>query len=300
MKIFIDTAEITEIKEAVSWGIVDGVTTNPSLIKKAFDKRGGNITLEGYIKEIIKIIPGPVSLEVLGGTAKDMIKQGKILFKKFSPYGEVAVKIPINPSMNENDGMDFDGLKATKNLSKTEIPVNVTLIMTAEQALLAAKAGAKYVSPFAGRIDDYIRKKLGMKVGVDFQKGDYFNYNLFSTIRKNKIDENINKKHRSTSKRYQRNEIRNLNEFVMDEGISSGVDLIKRIIHIYNNYSILTEVIAASIRNKRQAREVAEAGAHIATIPFNVLKEMIRHYKTIEGMRKFTADIVPEYERIFQ
>ena len=202
--------------------------------------------------------------------------------------------------MKENDGMDFEGLKAIKNLSKNEIPVNVTLIMTVEQALLAAKAGAKYVSPFAGRIDDYIREELGMKHEVDFQKGDYFNYNLFSYIRKNKINENINKKCESISKIYRRKEIRDLVDFGRDKGISSGVDLIKRIIHIYNNYNILTEVIAASIRNQRQAREVAEAGAHIATLPFNVLKEMSRHYKTIEGMRKFTADIVPKYKRIFE
>jgi transaldolase len=300
MKIFIDTAEIEEIKEAVSWGIVDGVTTNPSLIKKAFDKRSGKASLEGYIKEIIKIVPGPVSLEVLGGTTKEMIKQGKLIFEKFSSYGEVAVKIPINPSMNENDGMDFDGLKAIKNLSKNEIPVNVTLIMTAEQALLAAKAGAKYVSPFAGRIDDYIQEKIGMKHGVDFQKSDYFNHSLISYIRKNTIDENINKNHESISKIYKRKEIRDLDEFGRDKGVCSGVDLITRIIHIYNNYNIRTEVIAASIRNKRQAREVAEAGAHIATLPFNVIKEMSRHYKTIEGMRKFTADIVPKYERIFE
>jgi len=130
MKIFLDTAELDEIRQAVSWGIIDGVTTNPSLIKKAVDRRNGKISMEDYIKGIVKITPGPVSLEVIGQTAEEMIKQGRILHEKFSQFGEVAIKIPINPSLKEGDQLDFEGLKAVRQLSMEGIQVNVTLIMT--------------------------------------------------------------------------------------------------------------------------------------------------------------------------
>ena len=167
MKIFIDTADIDEIRMATSWGIVDGATTNPSLIKKAVDKRG-KITMDDYIEEIVKIVPGPVSLEVIALKEKEMIQQARLLYKKFSPYGDIAIKIPINTYMAE--GMDeFEGLRTIKTLSGEGIPTNVTLIMNAEQALLAAKAGASYVSPFVGRIDDYVRTNMGMKRGVHFK-----------------------------------------------------------------------------------------------------------------------------------
>jgi transaldolase len=299
MKIFVDTAEIEEIKQAISWGVVDGVTTNPSLIKKAVDRRGGKVTMEEYIKGIVKIVPGPVSLEVLGGTAEDMIAQGRLLQKKFSSHGEVAVKIPVNPSMQEDDGLGFDGLKAIRQLSKGGIPINVTLIMTPEQALLAAKAGAAYASPFAGRIDDYIRVKLGMKRGADFGKGDYFDYDLLKKTRDRKIDENISG-FSSVSQVYQSGEVRSLSESGQDNGVLSGVDLVAKILRIYRNYGFRTEVIAASIRNPRQAREMAELGAHIATLPFDVIRGMVKHYKTVEGMRNFTADVVPQYRNIFE
>jgi transaldolase len=276
MKIFVDTAEIDEVKTAISWGVVDGVTTNPSLIKKAVDKRQGKVTMAEYIEEIVKITPGPVSLEVLGGKANEMIKQGRLLYKKFSPYGNVAIKIPVNPSLQENDDLEFDGLKAIKHLSNEGIPINVTLIMTPEQALLAAKAGAAYASPFAGRIDDYIRTKMGLKLGTDFQKDSYFSLDL---VRKfcDKKDAEIGQ----------------------DNGVWSGVNLVARIMKIYQNYGFKTEVIAASIRNPRQAREVAELGVHIATLPFEVIQGMVTHVKTSEGMRSFTADIVPSYRDLF-
>jgi len=276
MKIFVDTAEIEEIKTAISWGIVDGVTTNPSLIKKAVDKRQGKVTMAEYIMEIVKITPGPVSLEVLGGTSDEMITQGRLLYKKFSPYGNVAIKIPVNPSLQENDGLEFDGLKAIKHLSNEGIPVNVTLIMTPEQALLAAKAGAAYASPFAGRIDDYIRIKMGLKLGTDFQKDSYFDSELVRKVCEKKTV-----------------------EMGQDNGVLSGVDLVARILRIYQNYGFKTEVIAASIRNPRQAREVAELGVHIATLPFEVIQGMVTHVKTIEGTRSFTADIVPPYRDLF-
>lgn len=299
VKIFIDTAELDEIKQAISWGVVDGVTTNPSLIKKAVDKRRGKVTMEEYIKEIVKISPGPVSLEVLGGTAKDMTTQGRLLYKEFSPYGEVAIKIPVNPSIAEDDGLEFDGLQAIRHLSSEGIPINVTLIMTPEQALLAAKAGGAYASPFAGRIDDYIRSNLGMNRGKDFEKSDYFDSALLRKSRDRKLGEIVDESD-SVSEAYRTESARSLAEEGVDNGILSGVDLVARILRIYRCYDYRTEVIAASIRNPRQAREVAELGVHIATLPFDVIKEMIAHYKTFEGMKSFTADIVPQYRRIFE
>ena len=276
MKIFVDTAEIEEIKTAVSWGIVDGVTTNPSLIKKAVDKRQGKVTMAEYIEEIVRVTPGPVSLEVLGGAADEMVAQGKLLYKRFSPHGNVAIKVPVNPSLQESDGNQFDGLKATKQLSGSGIPVNVTLVMSPEQELLAAKAGASYASPFAGRIDDYIRTKMGLKMGTDFKKDSYF------------------KAYPSTEDHENENQ-----ELRQDNGVWSGVDLVARILKIYRNYGYKTEVIAASIRNPRQAREVAELGVHIATLPFDVIQGMVAHAKTFEGMRSFTSDIVPPYRDLF-
>jgi len=129
LKIFIDSADIDEIKQACEWGIIDGATTNPSLIKKAVDKRGGKVTMEEYIREILKVVPGPVSLEVIAVRSDEMVKQAKLLYEKFSPYGEVVIKIPVNPSLGD-DGLDFDGLKAIRRISKEGIPVNCTLVMT--------------------------------------------------------------------------------------------------------------------------------------------------------------------------
>jgi transaldolase len=299
MKIFIDTAELAEIKQAIFWGVVDGATTNPSLIKKAVDKRQGKVTMEEYIKEIVKIVPGPVSLEVLGGTAENMIRQGRLLYETFSQYGEVAIKIPVNPSIKQDDGLEFDGLKAIKQLSSEAIPINVTLIMTPEQALLAAKAGAAYASPFAGRIDDYVRSRIGMKLGVDFEKSSYFDFGLTGKIVERKINDNIDSSS-SMLEACNNKEIQKLMATGQDNGVLSGVDLVARILQIYRCYGFKTEVIAASIRNPRQAREVAELGVHIATLPFDVIQGMVSHYKTFEGMKSFTADIVPQYRDLFE
>ncbi|MEM2341307.1 MAG: transaldolase family protein [Candidatus Bathyarchaeia archaeon] len=298
MKIFIDSAEIEEIKRACEWGIIDGATTNPSLIKKAVDKRHGKITMEDYIKEILRTVPGPVSLEVIAVKADEMVEQAKLLYEKFSPYGEVVIKIPVNPSLGD-DGLDFDGLRAIKQLSKQGIPVNCTLVMTPEQALLAAKAGATYVSPFAGRIDDYIRTKMGMRIGVDFKKGDYFDYDLICKIRDLKLNETI-LGHKSISETYKNQDVMSIIHTSQDNGIISGVDLVAKIVKIYRNYGYKTQVIASSIRNARQVREIAEVGVDIATLPFEVILEMVRHYKTLEGMRDFMADVVPQYEEIFK
>jgi len=272
MKIFIDTAKIKEIEEAFSWGIIDGVTTNPSLIKSAVDElksKGEKIDIENYIKKILEVANGyPVSLEVIGTKYDEMYKEAKILYEKFNKIANnVVIKIPVNPSLEEKS--DYDGLKTIYKLSKDGIPVNVTLIMKVEQAILAAKAGARYVSPFAGRIDDYLRsEKIGWK---DFKKDAY----------------------------YPENGMEFKEEIINDEGIISGVDLVRKIVEVFRNYKFKTEIIAASIRNSRQVREIAQTGAHIATIPFYVLSEMLVHYKTAEGMRKFVADVVPEYKEIF-
>ena len=163
-----------EIKKVNSYGILEGVTTNPSLIKKA-SKKHKIKNFDKYIKKILKLCKGkPVSLEVIGTDYKQMVKEGKILFKKFNKVaGNVVVKIPVNPCIEEDCIRGSDGLKAIKELSKSGIPINCTLIFTPEQALLAAKAGAKIVSPFVGRIDDYIRDMNKIK----YNKSDYFPMN---------------------------------------------------------------------------------------------------------------------------
>ncbi|MEM2941490.1 MAG: transaldolase family protein [Thermoproteota archaeon] len=295
MKIFIDTADIDEIREACSWGILDGATTNPTLIKQAVERRKGKISMEDYIKEVVNTVPGPVSLEVIALKADEMVEQARLLHRKFSSYGQVVVKIPVNPSIG-GDNLDFDGLKAIRRLSQEKIPTNATLVMTPEQALLAAKAGATYVSPFAGRIDDYIRTMLG----VGFKKEDYFDHCLLRKMVDEKLREELKKSENSISELYSNNSLRKLSATGQDNGVLSGVDLVGSIMTIYRNYDYKTQVIAASIRNARQVREVAEIGVHIATLPFYVIKEMIHHPKTLEGIRKFREDVVPPYEQIFR
>jgi transaldolase len=298
MKIFIDSADIDEIKMACSWGIIDGATTNPSLIKRAVDSRRGQITMEAYITEILQTVPGSVSLEVIALTAREMVDQAKTLYTRFSPHGDVAIKIPITPCMEDGRNR-FDGLKAIKQLSEANIPTNATLIMTPEQALLAAKAGATYVSPFAGRIDDYIRLKLGMQRGVDFQKSDYLDTGQVKQILAQDVRERLGRK-THPPRLHQLQTLRDVLEAGQDNGVYSGVDLVRRILTIFRNYGYQAEVIAASIRNARQVREVAELGVHIATLPLTVLTEMIQHAKTVEGIKSFTADIVPVYEELFE
>lgn len=303
MKIFVDTAKLGEIKEACGWGIIDGVTTNPSLIKRAVDEvkgEGKEINMETYVWEICKTAGKgrPVSLEVISLTIKEMVEEGELLYSKFNPAAEnVVIKIPINTCIDESEGTDYEGLKTIKKLSQEGIPINVTLIMTPEQALLAAKAGARYASPFAGRIDDYIRKKLG----IEFAKGDYFDFDLMEKIGKQRLDKHLkNSGGEPVGSLYHDQETKNSIGFGKDNGIESGVDLVKSIMKIYRNYEIKTEVIAASIRNARQIRQMAEAGAHIATIPFPVIRGMLKHPKTVEGIKSFSADVVPEYRELFQ
>lgn len=271
MKIFIDSADLDEIRQGYAWGVCDGVTTNPSLMKKAVDKRaqaGEKIDLKRYLTQLLKIAKGtPVSLEVTESTAEDMYKEAVKLYKLFNPVANnVVIKIPVNPAFGENDKTQFDGIEVIRKLSKHKIPVNCTLVFTPEQALLAAKAGAAFVSPFAGRIDDDLRKKHDM----DFDKTDY--YPLEGTI-----DDD---------------------ELWHDNGIVSGVDLVSQCVEILEHYEFKTQVLAASLRNTRQVRECALVGAHVATLPFSVIEDMLKHHKTFEGMKAFTKDIVKEYQEL--
>jgi len=302
MKIFVDTAKLNEIEEACSWGIVDGVTTNPSLIKRAVDAirtSGKPIDMEEYIGKICKTVGEgkPVSLEVISLTSEKMAKEAKLLYEKFNPLAQnVVIKIPINTRTDGGKTTNYEGLKAITQLSKEGIPVNVTLVMNVGQAILAAKAGARYVSPFAGRVDDYIRKGLG----VGFQKGDYFDFQLVERVTSKKLDQKIGDGvDKSLATIYLDEDTKKAVSLGQDDGLYSGVELVEAIVKIFRNYGIKTEVIAASIRNPREVREVAEAGADIATIPFKVLEEMLQHPKTIEGIQRFSEDVVSEYRELF-
>lgn len=276
MKIFVDSADLEEIRKAESYGLCDGVTTNPSLIKKAVERakgEGKDIDMEDHIRMICETVGkgGSVSLEVVSLMSEDMVKEAEKLHQKFNPVaGNVAIKIPVSTSRSEKED-HYEGLKAMKVLSSKGIPVNATLIFTPEQALLAARAGASFVSPFAGRVDDYIREKMGGEMGKDFGKQDYFPPEGTGS--------GDGKGH--------------------DQGILSGVHLVEKIMKVFGKYGFDTEVIAASLRNYRQVREVAELGVHIATVPFPVLEEMIKHPKTFEGVVSFSEDVVPEYKKLF-
>lgn len=212
MKIFLDTANVEHIKEANSWGVVDGVTTNPTLIAK----EGRNF--EEVVKEICEIVDGPISAEVVSEDAEGMVKEARDLARI---HDNIVIKIPMTP----------EGLKATKALGKEGIKTNVTLVFSSNQALLAAKAGATYVSPFIGRLDD--QGQVGMEV-------------------------------------------------------------IREAVVIFENYDFKTEIIVASVRHPIHVLEAAMAGAHIATVPYDVLKKMTRHTLTDVGIRKFLED----YEKI--
>jgi transaldolase len=165
MKIFVDTADLNEIRELASWGILDGVTTNPTLVAKT------GLSFNQIINEIFKLVDGPISLEVVSEKADDMVKEAKQLVKKVNPKYQknVAIKIPMTP----------EGLKAVKILSKEKIKTNVTLIFSANQALLAAKAGATYVSPFIGRLDDIGQE--GMQIIEEIME-IFYNYDIETEV----------------------------------------------------------------------------------------------------------------------
>lgn len=270
MKLFIDSASLDDIEKAYSMGVIDGVTTNPSLIKQALDdlkKRKKKLDISTYINELLATAKGtPVSLEVTKSDAEGMIQEGMSLYRKFNPIANnVVIKIPINTSLT-GKAKNTEGLKAIKSLAQARVPINVTLIFTPEQALMAAKAGAKYVSLFIGRVDDYIRSLHG----IGFDKQDYF---PAEGIKKGELH-------------------------VQDNGIVSGIDLLGKTAHIFRTYGLKSEIIAASIRNSRQLRECAISGAHIATAPLEVIQNSLTHIKTIEGFKKFSEDVPNDYAKL--
>lgn len=208
MKFFIDTADVNQIKEAAELGILDGVTTNPSLVAQ---------TGKSYfqlLEEICAIVDGPVSAEVTATDKDGMLAEGR---KLAAIHPNIVVKLPTTS----------EGLKTCVALSRDNIPVNMTLCFSANQALLVAKAGAAFVSPFVGRLDD------------------------ISHI---------------------------------------GMDLIRQIVEIYDNYSFGTEILVASVRNPIHVLEAAQAGADVCTMPLSVINQLLKHPLTDIGLEKFLAD----------
>jgi transaldolase len=208
MKIFLDTAELDEIRVAQRWGVLDGVTTNPSL----FAKVGGSY--DDVLKEICKITPGPVSAEVVADHVGSMVDEGR-------HFARLAPNIVVKVAMSE------EGLEAIARLTSEGIRTNCTLIFSANQGLLAAKAGASLLSPFVGRLDD-------------------------------------------------------INEH--------GMDVVRDLVAMVGIHGLDAEVLAASIRHPRHVTEAALAGAHIATVPLKVVRQMIHHPLTDAGILKFRAD----------
>jgi transaldolase len=215
MKIFIDTAEVGEIREAASWGVLDGVTTNPSLVARSGRPH------EEVLREICSLVDGPVSAEVVSTDAPGMVEEGERLARI---HENIVVKCPMIP----------EGLKATRILTGRGHRVNVTLVFSPAQALLAAKAGAAYISPFVGRLDD---------VGHD------------------------------------------------------GMELVAQILEILGNYTFPAEVLVASVRSPVHFVRAAQMGAHVATCPFAVIQQLVKHPLTDVGLEKFLADWRKSRER---
>jgi transaldolase len=215
MKFFIDSANLNEIREAASWGAIDGVTTNPTLMAKE-----GKVDFREHIYTICTLVNGPVSAEVVSTDSDGMVREAREL----APiHPNVMVKIPVTT----------DGLKAIRMLSAEGIKINTTLIFTAPQAILAAKAGATVVSPFVGRLDD--------------------------------ISHN-------------------------------GMELIRQLVQIFKNYDFKTEVLIGSVRHPLHIVEGAMIGAHIATMPFKVIEQLVKHPLTDIGLERFLKD----WEKVFK
>lgn len=209
MKFFIDTANLDEIRECNELGLIDGVTTNPSLVAKE-----GSVDFKEHLAKICEMVKGDISAEVTALDTEGMLREGREYAKVAS---NVVVKCPLT----------LDGLKATRRFREEGTKVNVTLCFSAAQALLAAKAGANYISPFIGRLDD---------IATD------------------------------------------------------GVQLIRDIVQIYDNYGFTTEVLAASIRHPMHVVDCALAGADVATIPFKVIQQLVKHPLTDKGLDAFLSD----------
>jgi len=208
MKFFLDTANFEEIKEAASWGILDGVTTNPTLLSKEKED------YKSLLKKICEVVDGPISAEVVSLDPEGMLKEAAELVK----IGKnIVIKVPIST----------EGLKTMRMLSDKGIKTNCTLVFSPIQALLAAKAGASFVSPFVGRLDD---------------------------------------------------------------ASHIGMDIVGQIVTIFQNYDIPTEVLVASIRNPLHVVDAALMGADIATMPFKVLQQLVKHPLTDVGIKNFLAD----------
>jgi len=208
VQVFLDTADVKEIREMAALGLVDGVTTNPSLVAKE------GRPFRDIVAEILTIVDGPINLEVVSTDAPGMVAEGRELAKL---HQNVVVKIPLIA----------EGLKAVRLLHAEGIRTNVTLCFSAPQALLAAKAGASYISPFVGRLDD------------------------ISHV---------------------------------------GMDLVRQIVTIYENYGYGTQVLAASLRTPVHFLEAALAGAHVSTLPPAVLRQLLKHPLTDAGLDRFLAD----------
>ncbi len=277
MVLFIDSSDLDEIKEALSLGVVEGVTTNPSLIKEVVVKNGG-ISFKEYVAEILKEAgrDKPVSLEVASTKASDMVKEAKKLYDEFNGIAHnVVIKIPVTTKGIEAD--ETEGIKAIKELSDAGIPVNATLIMAPSQAYLAALAGAKYVSPFLGRVDDFVRSKLS----ITYSKGEYFNHKAVRRYLESAVSSQQSKGLSDPSL---------FSELNINYGLLSGAEVLASIKTIFLNYGLRAKIIAASIRNARQAEEALEIGADIVTLPYSVLKAMMTHPKSEEGIRLFVED----------
>ncbi len=209
MKLFLDTADINEIRTVASWGVLDGVTTNPTLYSKV-----GGASYDAILQEICRLVPGPVSAEVVADDVEGMLVEGRH-FAKLAD--NIVVKVPMSEM----------GLEAMSRFKAEGIRTNCTLIFTANQGLLAAKAGASLLSPFVGRLDD-------------------------------------------------------INE--------EGMTVIRELSEIVRFFELDSEVLSASIRHPRHVTESALAGAHIATLPFKVFQQMVRHPLTDKGIVQFRAD----------
>lgn len=208
MKIFIDSADIGEIREAAAMGAIDGVTTNPSLLAKA------KVSMQKALEQIVEVVDGPISAEVISTDTAGILSEGRALA---ALHKNVVVKVPLI----------IDGLKAVRQFTSEGIKTNVTLCFSSNQALLAAKAGATYISPFVGRLDD--------------QSED-------------------------------------------------GMELIEKIVTIYENYSFQTEVLVASVRHPVHVVQASLLGAHVCTIPFKVIAQLAQHPLTDIGLAKFLED----------
>jgi transaldolase len=208
VQLFIDSANLAEIEDICRWGVISGVTTNPSLMAK--EKQD----MAAVAETISRLVDGPISVEVLSGDAPGMLREAAAYA---AIHSNITIKVPVTAA----------GLSVIHQLRRQHIPTNATLVFSANQALLAARAGASFVSPFIGRLDD---------------------------------------------------------------SGQSGLEVLREIVDIFRLHQIATQVIAASIRSPRQVSEIARAGSHIATVPYAVLQQMVRHPMTEIGIEKFNRD----------